>query len=102
MFEIRAIGKLDNKEYVLRRLEDQDKAIAHVLKANMEHWDDIYIVEVAEKTSREILAAPKFPWIVEWTRGFAYVLDADGNKIAVLLGPQKQREFVAEILCNLQ
>ena len=49
----------------------------------------------------EIDKPPPFPWNVQWVGGYAYVIDADGRKIASLLGSQKRREHVAAVLCDL-
>lgn len=47
-------------------------------------------------------APPPFPWNIEWLGGYAYVVDATGRRIMSLLGTQKQREHVAEIICALK
>ena len=64
-------------------------------------WKRVWIDEAPPPPKPRSVAALR-PWTVEWTSaGFAYVLDAEGNKIASLLGPQKRRENVAAILCDL-
>jgi hypothetical protein len=95
-FEVRATSKATGKEFTLRRFDDQQAAIAHALGADMNAWDDVWVAPVQKPPAE--FQAPKFPWAVEWVHGRAYVVDADGRKIASLLGSQQQREFVAAII----
>lgn len=96
-FEVRAEAH-DGQSHVLRRFETREEAEDHPVV--MRHWRRVWVAE------REVQAPPPdvdppLPWTVEWTGGFAYVVDADGRKIASLLGSQKRREFVADVICSI-
>lgn len=86
----------------LRRFASRDAAAAYALKVNMAVWDDVWVEpEDRPPPPPEPTAPPPFPWSVHWEASFAYVVDSTGRKIASLLGSQKQREFVADIICSL-
>lgn len=85
---------------VLRRFATEDDAVKHALKVNMDVWEDVWVRAGTKSVAPEVTAPPPYPWSVLWQGGFAYIVDADGKKIGSLLGPQKQREFVAGIICN--
>lgn len=76
-----------------------DDAADHPVQMSL--WKRVWISEV-EPAPVKIETPPPFPWNVLWVGGYAYVIDADGRKIASLLGSQKRREHVAEILCSLK
>jgi hypothetical protein len=95
-FEVRAETH-EGATVVLRRLAMREEAENHPFV--MKHWRRVWVAE------REVPPPPPdeppFPWTVEWTGGFAYVVDADGRKIASLLGSQKRREFVAGVIYEI-
>jgi hypothetical protein len=85
------------KEHVLRKYESRDDATAHALRVNMQNWDDVWIAEaVLPDIGPEIM--PPMPWNILWQNGWAYLIDANGKKLASIYGSQKSREYVAEKL----
>ena len=76
----------------------REAALDHPVKAS--NWAKVWVEEMVAETPA-IEDAPPFPWTVEWTKGRAYVVDARGKRFASLLGTQKRREQVAEILYDL-
>jgi hypothetical protein len=100
MFEVRATDKEGGDVFVLRRFSCEKKAAAHALTVDMKVWDDVWIAPAPDKPL-VVIEKPPFPWNVEWRRNYAYVVDANGQRIMALLGPQWKRELVAEILCSL-
>lgn len=92
----------DAKPITIRRFKRQDDAARYALTINMKYWDDVWVSEVAvipPKSDRPF--PPPFPWNVEWVGNYAYLIDANKNKLASLLGNQATREFVAGIICDL-
>lgn len=84
-----------------RNFKTHDAATAHALKVDMSRWDDIWVQPHVPRID-VAFAPPTFPFSVEWSaQGHAYLTDANGRKLASLLGTQKQREWLAEILCRL-
>jgi len=69
---------------------------------NESHWRRVWVEAVERKPSRP--AAPEAPsrppLDVVWEGGFAYLVDADGRKIASLLGSQSRREQVAALILD--
>lgn len=90
---------LEGGVFTLRLFDTREEAESYPVR--MKNWKRVWVEAVLRAGQRIIDGPPKHPWTVEWTSSYAYVVDADGNKIASLLGPQKQREYVAEILCGL-
>ena len=66
----------------------------HVRRAT---WKRTWIEEAPDPPERDV-SSPPLPWRVEWVGERAYVLDADGKKIASLLGTQERREHTAKII----
>jgi len=86
------------KVMVLRRgFMSRQEAEAHPVKLSL--WKSVWVEEM-KATPKPIETPPPFPWTVLWCAGRAYLVDAEGRKFASLLGSQKRREFVAEILTN--
>lgn len=84
---------------MLRRgFPTRDAAEDHPIQMSL--WKRVWVEEI-EPVPVPIETPPPFPWTVQWIGVFAYVLDADGRRIASLLGSQKRREHVAEIICGL-
>lgn len=87
----------------IRRHPTHDAAVTHALSLDMTKWDDVWVEKASPRPVKaERPYPPPFPWNVQWVGGYAYVVDANGNKLASLLGSQKTREFVAGIVCDLQ
>lgn len=59
-------------------------------------------VEVRTKPEPSPDDPPPYPWTVQWRGNFAYIVDADGKKIASLLGSKKRKEYVARVLGSLR
>lgn len=97
-FEVRAEMHGDGKEVVLRRFDTREEAEDHPVV--MKHWRRVWVAE-CEVADRLPDIAPPLPWTVEWVGGHAYVVDADGRKIASLLGSQKRREYVANVIYSI-
>lgn len=86
----------DGKTAAIRRgFPTREAAEDYPVKLSL--WKRVWI---EREPDAPVYTDPPQPWTVEWIRGFAYVLAADGRKIASLLGPQRQREYVAAIICN--
>ena len=102
-YQVRARSKATGASLIIRRFATQDEAIEHALKADMRAWDDVWVEPGTwpAGSNPPPTEPPPFPWTVLWQGQHAYVIDADGRKIAVLLGSQRQREFVAEIIMNI-
>lgn len=99
MFVVKGIAE-GGKPLTLRKFYNHHDACAYALAVNMDKWDDIWVEDVIGQYREEPTAPPPFPWSVLWVDGRAYVTDSDGRKIATLLGTQKQREFVSELLID--
>src|SRR5262245_52652656 len=52
------------------------------------------LVEISQREELNPDDPPPYPWTVQWSGGFAYIVDADGKEIASLLGSRKRQEFV--------
>ena len=87
-----------NIKLLRRGFPSQDAAEDHPVQMSL--WRRVW-VEPIESIQPKVETVPPFPWNVTWVGGYAYVIDADGRKIASLLGSQKRREYVAAILCDL-
>ena len=87
---------LTGKTHILKKgFATEDAALDHPVQ--LAHWKRIWVEEAREKEPPND-TPPTFPWAVEWVHGRAYVLDGNGKRIATLLGTQRRREQVAEIL----
>lgn len=83
---------------MLRRgFSSRDAAFDHPVTPK--YWRKIWVEEVTSRKRMD--SAPPFPWRVVWQGQFCYVVDADGSKIACLLGSQKRREHTASALYDL-
>lgn len=100
-FRVVATPKAGGKPLLLRKFTKQQDAITHALSVNMDIWDDVVVTSGVEQREDEKVPPP-LPWSVLWIGGFAYITDADGKKIASLLGSQARREAVADIICDLK
>ncbi len=86
-------------EHVLRKgFATENDALDHPVR--LAHWKKIW-VEESPPLEQPDTSSPPFPWAVEWIRGRAYVVDANGKKFATLFGTQARREHVATILYDL-
>jgi hypothetical protein len=100
-FEILATSSPEGKTLVLRVLGNRAQADIYAANASIsDRWHKVWVEERAEKKPVEP-ALPAMPWSVLWQGGYAYIVDADGRKIMSLLGSQKQREFVASVVCDI-
>jgi hypothetical protein len=76
----------------------EEEALDHPV--TLSRWRRVWVEEEPQAPKRNE-TSPPLPWSIEWCGGFAYVVAADGTKIASLLGTQKRREFTAAILYSL-
>lgn len=90
--------------HLLRHLQTKRDAELHMQRLEGDrHWRRLWIEATPRKIGRDRpKKLPEFPWRVIWVGGFTYVEDARGQKIAVLLGPNNVREFVATKLTELR
>lgn len=99
-FEVCGVPKAGGEPLVMRRFTDEAKAVNHALAADMSAWDDVFVRPASVPVPADVTEPPPRPWTVLWTGAFAYIIDANGKKLASLLGPQAQREFVAAAVCD--
>lgn len=101
LYEVRAVPKGGGRRMTLRRFVSQDEAVDHALAVNMDVWDDVFVRPTLAKVKPPEVPPP-MPWRVLWAdSGHAYVVDADGKKIASLLGSQQRREYFASMLLDM-
>lgn len=94
-------GNGQTRPMILRRFLDPHSAHDYAQNVNMKYWDRIWVEEIASRPDKNINpSAPPIPWNVQWINGFAYLVAADGRKLASLLGPQAQREIVAGMIID--
>lgn len=99
MREFAVKAELRGEVATLRRgFATKDEAEDHPV--TLACWDRVWVEEV-EPRPQSADTAPALPWTVLWTSGHGYVIDADGNKIASLLGSNRRREHTAAIICEL-
>lgn len=102
VFEVVATPKIGGGELVLRRFRNHGAAAKHALAVDMTQWDDVLVrqtlipAQVSRKKAKPV-GPPPMPWRVVWLNG-GYIVDADGDHLAALMGGQEQREFVAQFL----
>ena len=86
----------DGDILILRRgFASLEEAEAHPV--NKATWKRVWVEMTATVPLRDT-SPPPLPWRVEWVGGRAYVLDANGKRIASLLGTQEKREHTAKII----
>ncbi len=91
------------KKMVIRRHSTHEAAAGHALRLDMAKWDDVWVEPVAKIAGKpERPYPPPLPWTVEWVGGYAYVVDAKGNKLASLLGDQRTKEYFAGVICDIR
>lgn len=91
--------------YKLRTLQTKRDAEMHMRRLESEpQWRRLWIEPAPKKRARPVRpeGPPPFPWRATWFNGFAYVEDANGHKLAVLLGPNDVREYVAARLMEMR
>lgn len=96
-FAVFAESKATGKKMLLRRgFESYESAEDHPVITR--EWARVWVEPIAPKPVSKIGPPPK-PWTIEWSgHGHAYVRDAVGDRIAILLGTQSRREHTAAII----
>lgn len=97
-FAVKAEDKQGYVNTLRRGFASREDAEDHPVQMSL--WRRVWVEEIEPKPAR-VDTLPPFPWSVQWIGGNAYMVGADGRKFGVLLGTQKRRECVAEILCSL-
>ena len=83
--------------HILRKgFSSEEAALGHPVRLSL--WKRVW---VEKSTTPKPVEPPKPPFTVEWTGGFAYLLDSTGRRVASLLGTQANREHLAAILCSI-
>ena len=85
--------------HILRKgFATKDAALDHPVRLSL--WKRVWVKKSPPVVKKDE-SPPMLPWSVEWVGGYAYMVDSKGRKIASLLGNQKCREYVANIICAL-
>ena len=106
-FAVRAETKTGDVFTLERHFKSREQAEDHRVKGS--RYRRVWVeemprpaVEVSTKPEPRPDDPPPYPWSVQWRGNFAYIVDADGKKIASLLGSKKRKEFVAVTLARLR
>ena len=103
-FAVRAETKTGDIFTLRRHFQSRDAAESHPVL--MSKWRRVWVeemprpqVEVRQKQIPNPDEAP-LPWRIQWVKGFTYLVDADGRKLASLLGSRAKREKVGAVICG--
>ena len=98
MYQVMAETHEGTTHVLRKRFATEDDALNHPVR--LARWKRVWVSK-SPPSKEPDNSLPLFPWTVEWVGGFAYVLDANGRRIATLLGTPICREHVAGVLYDL-
>lgn len=95
-FAVVGTTKVLRERRTLRRFPTEREAIEHALRADMRWWDDVWVEKCEPVAPKPEWTEPVLPFRMLWVGGYAYLIDAEGRKLASILGNQRQREWMTE------
>ena len=91
-----AIGKSCGLQYRLRTYGTKEEAESHLVLPK--HWSQSWVEEVPDKKSSSVMAPQ--PWSHQRVGSYDYILDANGKKVAAIMGSYERREAIAAAICG--
>ena len=104
-FAVRAETHTGDVLTLRRNFASRDAAESHPI--HLSKWKRVWVEEMARSKVEKVTKPepksddlPPLPWRVQWVKGFTYLVDADGKKIASLLGAHAKRDKVGAAICG--
>ena len=104
-FAVRAETHNGNVLTLRRHFKTMDDAESHPIIGAK--WKRVWVEEMLRPKVEKVTKPepksddlPPLPWRVQWVKGFTYLVDADGKKIASLLGAHAKRDKVGAAICG--
>jgi hypothetical protein len=91
-----AIGRACGLQYKLRTYPTREAAESHLVLPK--HWERSWVEEVPDKKTPNVMAPQ--PWSHQRVGSYDYILDANGKKVAALMGSYERREVIAAAICG--